>query len=148
MSQKIYSIKLDQADRQQLWNYVKQGERASRTITRARILLLADEQMSDEEIGAVLEVSRTTVYRVCKSYRKDGLKNALHDKPRSGAPSRIDGRVEATLTLLACSDPPEGYARWTLQLLADKLVELGVIDSISHESVRTVLKKRAQPGVN
>jgi putative transposase len=91
MPQKIYPIKLNQADRQQLWNYVKQGERASRTITRTRILLLADEQMSDEEIGAVLEVSRTTVYRVRKSYRKNGLKNALHDKPRSGAPSRIDG---------------------------------------------------------
>ena len=108
MSQKIYSIKLDQADRQQLWNYVKQGERASRAITRARILLLADEQMSDEEIGTVLGVSRTTVYRVRKGYRKSGLKNALHDKLRSGAPSRIDGRVEATLSRLACSDPPEG----------------------------------------
>src|ERR687888_24139 len=77
MSQKIYSIKLNQADRQQLWNYVKQGERASRTITRARILLLADEQMSDEEIGTVLEVSRTTVYRVRKSYRKNELNPGL-----------------------------------------------------------------------
>src|SRR5262249_42612196 len=70
-----------------------------------------------------------------------GLAQALHDKRRSGAPSKIDGRVEASLTMLACSAPPEGYGRWTLQLLADKLVELQVIDAISLESVRTALKK-------
>lgn len=82
-----------------------------------------------------------TVYRVRKRYHEVGLSEALAEKLRSGAPSKIDGRAEATLTMLACSDPPKGYGRWTLQLLADKLVELEVIDSISLEAVRTVLKK-------
>jgi transposase len=141
MPKKLYLITLREAERQQLRNYVRRGKKSARAITHARILLVADAQRSDEEITLLLGVNRTTVHRVRKSYRTHGLDDALQDQPRSGAPSKIDGRVEATLTMLACADPPEGYSRWTLQLLADKLIALGVIDSISLESGRTILKK-------
>lgn len=141
MPEKIYPIKLSEAERQQLQKYVKQGKKSARAMNRARILLLADEQQTDEEITKVLGVNRTTIYRVRKEYRAVGVNKALEEKPRSGAPVKIDGRVEATLTMLACSEPPEGYGRWTLQLLADKLVELEVVESISLPTVRTALKK-------
>jgi transposase len=141
MPEKIYPIKLSEAERQQLQKYVKQGKKSARAVNRARILLLADEQQTDEEITKVLGVNRTTIYRVRKEYRAVGVNKTLEEKPRSGAPVKIDGRVEATLTMLACSEPPEGYGRWTLQLLADKLVELEVVESISLPTVRTALKK-------
>ena len=141
MPRKTYQVKLSGKEYMQLHKYVKGGKKSARAINRARILLLADEQRSDEEITQALAIGRATVYRVRKSYNEEGLEKALQEKPRPGAPAKIGGRVQATLTMLACSDPPEGYGRWTLQLLADKLVELEVIDSISVEAVRTVLKK-------
>jgi putative transposase len=134
-------IQLSDEEYLQLRQYVRVGKKSSRAITRARVLLLSDEHVPDEEICQQLDIGRTTVYRIRRKYQDGGLSQALHDKQRSGAPSKIDGRVEASLTMLACSTPPEGYGRWTLQLLADKLIELKVIDAISLESVRTALKK-------
>jgi transposase len=141
MPEKIYPIKLSEEERQQLQQYVKQGKKSARAINRARILLLADEQHTDEEITKVLGVNRTAIYRVRKEYRTAGINKAIEEKPRRGAPAKIDGRVEATLTMLACSDPPEGCGKWTLQLLAEKLVELEVVESRSLPTVRTALKK-------
>jgi transposase len=141
MPKKSQVIQLSDDEYIQLRQYVREGKKSSRAITRARVLLLSDEHVPDEEICQQLDVGRVTVYRIRRKYRDGGLAQALHDKRRSGAPSKIDGRVEASLTMLACSAPPEGYGRWTLQLLADKLVELQVIDAISLESVRTALKK-------
>jgi putative transposase len=141
MPEKISPIKLSEEERQQLQKYVKQGKKSARAMNRARILLLVDEQQTDEEIAKILGVNRTTIYRVRKEYRAVGVNNALEEKPRSGAPAKIDGRVEATLTMLAWSEPPEGHGRWTLQLLADKLVELAVVESISLPTGRTALKK-------
>jgi len=141
MPKKIYAIRLRAEERQQLRTYVNLGQRSARSINRARILLLADEQWSDDAITTLLGINRTTVHRIRKSYCERGLPHALQEKDRSGAPSKINGRVEATLTMLACSNPPTGYSRCTLQLLADKLVELAVVDSLSLESVRTTLKK-------
>ena len=103
--------------------------------------MLTDEQQTDEEITNVLGVNRATRYRVGKEYRSAGVNKAIEEKPRSGAPAKIDGRVEATLTMLACSDPPEGYGRWTWQLLADKLVALEGVESIALPTVSTALKK-------
>jgi transposase len=103
--------------------------------------LLSDEGLEDDEIAETLKVSKSTVCRIRKRYCEGGLDFALQEKPRSGAPNKIDGRVEAQLTLLACSDPPEGRSRWTVRLLADRLVELEVVDSISHMSVQRLLKK-------
>jgi transposase len=141
MPKKSQVIQLSDEEYIHLRQYVREGKKASRAITRARILLLSDERVPDEEICQQLDIGRGTVYRVRSKYHDGGLVQALQDKRRSGAPVKIDGRVEASLTMLACSAPPEGYGRWTLQLLADKLVELNVIDGISLESVRTALKK-------
>lgn len=141
MSKKNHIIKLSDEEYIQLRQHVRNKGQSARAINRARILLLADEQMSDEEIAETLGADTSTVYRIRRNYHQGGLALALQEKPRSGAPCKIDGRLEATLTMLACSDPPGGYGRWTLQLLADKLVELEIVDAISLATVRTALKK-------
>jgi transposase len=104
-------------------------------------LLLADEGRSNDEIKSALSVSKTTISRIRKRHCEGGLEYALSEKPRSGAPLKIDGRIEAQIIHLACSEPPEGRSKWTLRLLADKLVELDCMDSISHMSVHRTLKK-------
>lgn len=142
MSRKtIFCVRLSEEDRTELNKYLRHGKSSARSLTRARILLLADEGHSDEVIVEALKVSRPTVNRIRKRYCEGGLEFALYEKPRSGAPTKLDGRVEAELTLLACSEPPEGRSKWTLRLLADKLVELEAVDSISHMSVHRILKK-------
>lgn len=142
MSRKtIFCVRLSEEDRTELNKYLRHGKSPARSLTRARILLLADEGHSDEVIVEALKVSRPTVNRIRKRYCEGGLDFALYEKPRSGAPPKLDGRIEAELTLLACSEPPEGRSKWTLRLLADKLVELEAVDSISHMSVHRILKK-------
>jgi transposase len=102
---------------------------------------LADEGHEDDEITEALKVSKSTVSRIRKRYCEGGLDFALNEKPRIGAPRKIDSRLETQLTLLACSEPPEGRSRWTVRLLADRLVEMEFVDSISHMSVQRLLKK-------
>lgn len=137
----VFRVRLKEEEREELNQYIRRGKSSARSIARARILLLADEGRSDAEIIDALKVSRPTIVRIRKRYCEGGLKSALNEKPRSGAPPKIDARVEAKLTSLACSDPPEGRSRWTMNLLADKLVELGEVDSISGMSVCRTLKK-------
>jgi len=104
--------------------------------------LLADQQPIDEEISKILGVCRATVHNIRKKYYNDkGLADVLQETPRSGAPPKLDSRLEATIAMIACSEPPAGYNRWTLRLIADKLVELEAVDAISHVTVRTALKK-------
>lgn len=119
---KIHSVILKEEEREELRRYLRKGKSSARSLTRARILLLADEDRNDEEISDALKVSKSTVSRIRKRYCEDGLDFALHEKARSGAPPKIDGRIEAQLTLLACSEPPEGRSKWTVRLLADRLV--------------------------
>jgi transposase len=138
---RVHVVKLTGEEREELLQYLRKGKSSARSQTRARILLLSDEGLEDDEIAETLKVSKSTVCRIRKRYCEGGLDFALQEKPRSGAPNKIDGRVEAQLTLLACSDPPEGRSRWTVRLLADRLVELEVVDSISHMSVQRLLKK-------
>ena len=139
-----YHIHLSKEDRQELETLIRSGESSARTQTRARILLLTDESQKKkgtEEIASVLMCSLPTITAIRKKYVEGGLENALYDKPRPGAVPKITGEIEAQLTLLACSAPPEGRSRWTLQLLADKLVELKLVDSISDVAVMHRLKK-------
>ena len=138
---KLYNILLEEGEREELKQNLRRGKSSARSQTRARILLLADEGRDDDEITDILKVSKSTVSRIKKRYCDGGLDFALNEKPRSGAPLKMDGRIEAQLTLLACSDPPEGRSKWTVRLLADKLVEMEVVDSISHMSVQRLLKK-------
>lgn len=138
---KIHNVVLNEEEREELKRYLRKGKSSTRSLTRARILLLADEDKNDEEISNALKVSKSTVSRIRKRYCEDGLDFALREKARSGAPPKIDGRIEAQLTLLACSEPPDGRSKWTVRLLADRLVEMEVTESISHMSVQRVLKK-------
>ena len=140
-----YHIRLSKEDRQELETLIRSGESSARTQTRARILLLTDESQKKkkgtEEIASVLMCSLPTITAIRKKFVEGGLENALYDKARPGAVPKITGEIEAQLTLLACSAPPEGRARWTLQLLADQLVELKLVDSISDVAVMHRLKK-------
>ena len=136
-----YDVKLTVEEKERLNSFLNKGKASARSLTRARILLLADAGRSNEEIKSALNASTTTISRIRRRYCEGGLDFALSEKPRSGAPPKIDGRIEAQITHLACSQPPEGRSKWTLRLLADKLVELDCIDSISHMSVHRALKK-------
>jgi transposase len=106
-----------------------------------QILLLADEGRTDQQIATATGAGRSTVERLRKRFAGDGLDAALNDRPRSGAPPKFDGKQEAMLIALACSDAPEGRTCWTAELLANRAVELGVVESISETTVRRILKK-------
>jgi len=140
-----YHIHLSKENRQELETLIRSGESSARTQTRARILLWTDESQKKnkgtEEIASALMCSLPTITNIRKKFVEGGLESALYDKPRPGAIPKITGEIEAQLTLLACSAPPEGRSRWTLQLLADKLVELKLVDSISDVAVMHRLKK-------
>ena len=140
-----YHVHLSKEDRQELESLVHSGESSARTQTRARILLLTDENQkkkkSTKEIASALLCCLPTITNIRKKFSEGGIVNALYDKPRPGAVPKITGEIEAQLTMLACSAPPEGRARWTLQMLADKLVELKLVDSISDVAVMHRLKK-------
>ena len=152
MSQRRYHVQLSVRERQQLERYVKQGKPAARAVTRARILLLADEHYSDEEIREVLGVSRPTVVTIRRKAQEHEGKNllvVLQDAPRPGQPVKVDSRVAAHVALIACSEAPPGSARWTLQLIADRLIEMNLVEEICLESVRQALKKTpSSPGCN
>ena len=117
------------------------GVAPARKLTRARILLLADEGGTDREIAAALHVHPATVERTRRRFVEGGVERALSERPRPGGRPKLDGKQEAYLIALACSRAPEGRAQWTMQLLADRLVELRVVDAISDETVRRTLKK-------
>ena len=140
-----YHIYLTKENRQELESLIRSGASSARTQTRARILLLTDENQKKKkrtvEIASALMCSLPTITNIRKKFVEGGLENALYDQPRSGAIPKITGEIEAQLTLLACSAPPEGRVRWTLQLLADQLVELKLLDSISDVAVMHRLKK-------
>ena len=112
-----------------------------RTQTRARILDLLHRGQHPEAISSALHVSLQTIFNLKRRYLSEGFDAALFDKARSGRPVRIDGTQRARITALACSTPPEGDARWSLHLLADKAVELQLCEAISHNTVQEILKK-------
>jgi transposase len=138
---KLHIINLKEEERKELKRYLRKGKSPARSLTRARILLLADEGRDDQEIAEILKVSKSTVSRIRTRYSISGLDPALHERDRSGTPPKLDGRIEAQLTLLACSEPPDGRSKWTVRLLADRLIEMEVVDSISQMSVQRLLKK-------
>ena len=140
MPQKKYLVDLTDSEKLELEKLIKSGKHQSRKLTRARILLLANDGKTDSEIVEVLQTARPTVERTRKRFVEEGL-DCLQEKLRHGARPRLDERQQAHLIAVACSPAPEGFARWTLQLLADKAVELGFVDSIAKETVRQVLKK-------
>lgn len=144
MPKKKYIVNLTSEEREALEALISSGIASARKLTRARILLKADEDWTDKRISEALDVGTATVERVRKRFVEwGGIKAIERRKPRRRYERKIDGDAEARLVALACSAPPEGRTRWTLQLLADKLVTLEEvdIDSVSYETVRQVLKK-------
>src|SRR5919108_5249217 len=145
---KKYVVRLTEKERSQLETLVRRGRAHTRKLLYARILLKADEDgpacWTDERIAEALEVSVATVARERRRYCEEGLEVALMPK-KPGRPRRrvLDGRAEAHLIALACSNPPEGREHWPLRLLADRMVELGYVESLSYETVRRTLKKTA-----
>jgi transposase len=141
MPRKKYHINLSAEERQQLSDLTSKGTVKARKLKRAMILLKADEGLKDAQIMAAINVSRPCVERIRKRFVEGGLERALNEDPRPGQRRKLDGRGEAQLIATACSQAPQGHEHWTMRLLADKLVELKVVESISHETVRLTLKK-------
>jgi transposase len=144
---KKYRVELTPAQRAELQTLISSGHAPARTISHAHILIKADAAPAapawkDEQIAAAFDLSVRTVVRVRQAFLRGGLARAVARQRPSGRPRRkIDGTVEAHLVALVCSDPPAGAARWTLHLLADHLVQLVDLESVSHETVRRTLKK-------
>jgi putative transposase len=133
-------VKLTETDRTFLEKLIKKGELKARAYRRALGLLELDRGKSFTEVAKTLQVSIPSVSSWAKAYRERGIQ-VIQDQPRSGRPIVIDGQQRAKITALACSEPPEGYGQWSLRLLADKAVELGYVEEISHTEVRHILKK-------
>ena len=146
MARKKYVVDLSAAERTTLEQLLQRGKSSARKLTRARILLQADEGLSDEEIATVLDVGLATVERTRQRFVQMNLA-ALNELPRPGGQCKLSGKQEAHLIAVACTPAPAGQVRWTLRLLAEKVVELGFAQSIAREAVRQVLKKtRSSPG--
>ena len=141
MARTAQPIKLRTTELRSLTTIIKRGTTRARTQTRARILDLLHRKQHPDEIAALLQVSLQTIFNVKRRYLSAGFDAALFDEPRSGRPVRIDGTQRAQITALACSAPPEGHARWSLRLLADKAVELRLCETLSHNAVKEILKK-------
>jgi transposase len=133
-------IQLSEEQRAELKKLVSTGTSQARVLTRARIILMAAKGEGNQQIADALGVSWRTVIRIKARFKEEGM-DAIKEHSRPGRPPRITGDIEAKLVMLACSAPPEGRSRWTLQLLADKMVELQYIDSISDVGVMKRLKK-------
>ena len=148
---KQYFVELSEQEREYLHKLISSGSAPARKLNRARILLKVDvgehaeaEALIDREIAQMLETSTATVQRARERFYEGGLQAALErSKPDRVYKRSLEGRAEAHLIALACSEPPQGRDRWSFRLLADKAVELGFVESISHETVRKTLKKTA-----
>lgn len=140
---KNHCVKLTEQQHQYLQKIVETGKDKARKITRCRILLLADEAKgkTDGEISDALNVCLATIFNTRRKYHHDGLEGAINERPRSGQPIKFKGKDRAKITALACSKPPEGHSKWSLRLLSDRVIELDIVEDISHESVRSILKK-------
>lgn len=139
---KVYVVNLTKEEQAELLELVSKGEVRARKMNRAHVLLLANEGRSDKDIAEALHTSPSTVERTRRRFVVEGgLERALNESPRPGGQRKLDGHQEAYVVALACSEPPEGRKRWSMQLLADRLVEVGVVDEISDETVRRTLKR-------
>jgi hypothetical protein len=151
MPKNKYHVCLSKKERKILFDMVRKGSTSAKEIMHANILLAADENSSQKrkseiEIAELFHINQQTVHSIRRRYSEAGLNMAINRKKRETPPveAKITGEVEARIIALSCSTPPEGHSRWSLRLLADKAVELQYIDSISHEAVGRLLKKRTQ----
>ena len=147
MPAKQYRVNLTQDEREHLLDITRRGKSSARKVKRSLILCKADEGVTDQQVAEALKVGPSTVSRVRQRFVEGGLERALNDRPRPGQRRKLNGKQEAHLVAVACNSAPEGHTRWTLQLLADRVVQLEFTESISPETVRQVLKKtNSNPG--
>lgn len=140
-----YTVNLSADERAGLEQLLRTGTRAARSLTRARVLLKADEGLSDPAVAAAVGVGVATVHRIRQRCVEEGLKAALGERRRPGATPKFTTKQHAYVIALACSAAPEGRTRWTLRLLADRVVELGLAEQCSYETIRRALKKTLLP---
>jgi len=136
-----YLVDLTEEEREDLLNVIHKGKAAARKVARAHVLLRAAEGATDEAIAQTLHLGISTVHRTRQRFVDEGLMAALHERSRSGSPLTLTGKQAVFWVALACSTPPAGRCRWTVQLLADRFIELRPLEAISRESVRRILKK-------
>jgi transposase len=134
-------LELTETERQQLQELVRKGENKARVLTRARLLLLSDQGWDDQKIADALQIGRATVERIRRRAVRESVAAALVDRPRPGSERKLNAKQEAQLVAIACSDPPPGQKRWTIRLLVEEVMKQGVVDTISFETVRRVVKK-------
>ena len=144
---KRYVVDLTEDERTQLQGLGKKGKVVARQLRRAQLLLLAADGYTDRDIAAALHLGVSTVERIRKRFVEGGVEWALTERLRPGGTPKLQGKDEAFLIATACSAPPRGRQRWTLQLLADRVVEVGLVDAISDETIcRTLKKTTPSPG--
>ena len=141
MALEQYAVRLTPDEREQLSRLIRSGKSSARIVARARILIKVVEGWTAPQVAAALDVSKGTVYRAKRRYAEEGLDGVLQDRVQANRYRKLDDQGEAHLIALACSPAPDGHDHWTLQLLADRVVELGLVESLSHETVRLRLKK-------
>ena len=141
MVREKFGVQLALEQRNQLEHLVRAGKSTARVTTRARILLKTDEGWPAPKVAQALDVVEGTVFRIKRRFAEEGLAGVLRDRPQAHRYRKLDDRGEAHLVALACSPAPQGHDHWTLRLLAGKVVELGLVSSLSHETVRLHLKK-------
>ena len=134
-------LELSEAERQKLQEIVRKGKNKVRVITRARILLLSDDGRTDQQVADALQIGRATVERIRRRAVREGVETALVDRPRPGSEPKLNAKQEAQLVAIACSEPPPGQKRWTIRLLMEEVMQQKIIDSISFETVRRIVKK-------
>ena len=141
MVNKKYAVHLTKEDRNLLQQFTSTGKRSAREFLRAMILLLSDKGKTDEEIYEILNVSTCTVQRTRQKYAISGLDSALHELPRPGQPRKLSSSQEQQIIAIACSSAPEGRSHWTLELLRKEVIKRGIVDEISTEPIRILLKR-------
>ena len=137
----MVNIKLKKSELKFLTKFIRKGQKNARSLTRARILLLANQGKGDTEIAEILGVGRFTALRIRKRYLKEGLQSALVDKPRTGQPEKYSEKHKAEIIAQACTQPPEGRKRWSLVLLCEELRKKEGFETINRESIRLILNK-------
>ena len=138
---KRYRVTLTVEERERLRGLMRKGTASVRLVRRAQTLLLASEERTDEAIASVLHIGVATVERTRQRFVEEGLEASLRERPRPGARSKLGPKQQAFVVALACTKPPEGRLRWTMQLLADRVVELQIVPDITDEAIRRLLKK-------
>jgi transposase len=141
MPQRVQPLTLSENEQSELKAIVNQGTHSARTIKRAQILLHSHVGKKPQEVAEWLDVYLSTIYNTRQRYLDEGLAAAINEKARPGQPPKLDFRQQAAVTVLACSQAPAGHARWTVRLLADRVVKAEIVDSIAPETIRQFLKK-------